>query len=140
MCHTTPAPVARLAAVHPAGPVGSLILRHHAGLRRHRHPAGAHGFLDGGVDGVELVVAGDDFVQPVALGVLFEDDEVLEQVEEPAFFEDSVHQHFDLMHGPRRVLFSTNRAPDFEPFLIGRERADPRLRAIAHHQQFVVVI
>ena len=130
-------PVAGLAAVHPAGPVSALVFRDHVG--RFHHAAGADGFFDRRVDRVKLVIAGDDLVQPVALGVFPEDDEMLEQFEEPALLEDPPDEHLDFVTRLRRIAFAVDGAPDLEPFLVGRERADARLRAVAHHEEFVVV-
>ena len=131
------AAVALFATVHAPGPVGALLFPDSTGERS--HAARADGFLDGGVDGVELVVAGDDFVQPIALGVFLEDDKVLEQVEQPALFEDAAHEHFEFVGRLGRILLAVDGAPDFEPLLIGRERADARLRAVGDDQEFVVV-
>ena len=133
----TGAAVALFAAVHAAGPVSALLFRDGTGQRG--HAAGAHGFLDGGVDGVELVVAGNDLVQPVTLGVFLEDDEVLEQIEETAPLKHAAHEHFEFVRCLGRILFAVDGAPDLEPFLIGRERADARLRTVGDDEEFVVV-
>ena len=88
---------------------------------------------------VKLVVAGDDLVQPVAFGVFLEDNEVLEQIEEPLPLERATHQHFEFVGRLGRVLLAVDRAPNFEPFLIGRERANARLRTVGDDEEFVVV-
>ncbi len=72
-------------------------------------------------------------------GVFFEDDEMLEQVEEALRLEHPAHQHLQLQRGLRRIALAVDRAPDLEPLLVGRERADARFDAIGHHQHLVVM-
>ena len=42
-------------------------------------------------------------------------------------------------HEAEITPLTINRAPDLEPFLVGRQRPDACLKAIAHHQRGVVV-
>jgi hypothetical protein len=63
----------------------------------------------------------------------------LEQIEETAALEDAAHEGFQFERVPRRVADAVDRAPDFEPFLVRGQRADPRLQAVAHHERGVVL-
>lgn len=119
--------VSRFPAVHPARRVVP-----------GRHAAGSQGFFDGCVDRVELVIASDDLVQSAAVRVFLEDDEVLQQIQKPLPLEDALHQHVQLQHGLRGVSFAVDRPPDLEPLLIRRQRADPGLQPVAHHEHGVV--
>ena len=83
--HASPA-VTRFAAMHAARPI--LTLRKFGGFLVSHHPTGPDGFFDRRIHRMELVIPGNDLVQPVAVRVFFEHDEVLQQIQEPALFED----------------------------------------------------
>jgi len=101
--------------------------------------AGADCFGDGGIDGVELVVAGDDFVELVAIGVRFEGDEVLEEIEEALLGEDAADEGFEFEGGGGGVGVAFDGAPDFEPFAVGGEGADAGFEAVGEDEEFVVM-
>ena len=85
------------------------------------------------------MVARDDLVQRARVRVFLEDDEMLQQVEEPLPLEHSADQHLQFQRRRRRVALAIDGAPDLEPLLVRRQRADARLQAVAHHQHRVVV-
>ena len=93
------------------------------------------GLGDGGLDGVELVVARDLLGERAA--VVLEHDEVPEHREEPGFLEHALDQHLKLGVEDRREFLATDRAPRLEPLVARRERADPRLEAIRDHENRV---
>ena len=84
---------------------------------------GTHGFqsrLDSLLHGVELVVAGDDFDERVAVRVGFEDDEMPQEIEKPPFLESAANLHLQFERGSRGFLFAFDCSPWLEPFPVGR--------------------
>ncbi len=65
--------------MHPARPIAARVFARHGRLA---HAAGAHRFLDGRVDRVELMIARYDLVQGSRVRVFLKDDKMLEQGEE----------------------------------------------------------
>lgn len=105
----TRATVARLAAVHPSGPIAAGVFAQRARLGHAaclRWQAGAHGFLHRRVHRVELMVARDDLVQRARVRVFLEDDEMLEQIEEALPVEHPAHQRLQLQRGLRRIVLA----------------------------------
>ena len=133
--HARPA-VARLPAVHAPRPIGPRRLAHRA------HPAHAarpDRLRHRRVHRVVLVVARDDLVQPIAFGVLFEHDEIPQQVEEPPLLEYPADQDFELQRRLGRIALAVDRPPHLEPLRIRRQRTNPRIGAVRQHQHLVVV-
>ena len=97
-------------------------------------PAGTHGFLHRRIHGMELVIAGDDLVQGARIRVFLEDDEVLQQIEEALRREHPPDERLQLQGGGRCVGLAIDAAPQLEPLLVGGDRADAGLQAVAHHQ------
>ena len=77
--------------MHPARPI--LTFRKFGCFEVSRHATGPDGFFDRRIHRMELVIPGNDLVQPVAVRVFFEHDEVLQQIQEPAFVEHTPYQH-----------------------------------------------
>ena len=80
--------------------------------------AGTDRFLDRLIDGVELVVAGDDLGRATLVVVLI-GDEVANQVQDAALGEDPLDEDFQLDRAFRRFGLAIDRAPDLEPFAVG---------------------
>lgn len=97
---------------------------------------GAHRFLDGDVDGMELVIARHLLRENAAAEVL-EDDEVPHKLQQPVFGEDTFEHDLKLGQPGRSVTASRDRAPGLEPLTAGAERADPSLDAVGGHQRGV---
>ena len=91
------------------------------------------------LDRMELVVAGEDLVDLPRVLVLLEDHEMPEKFEESRPVEYAADQDFEFQDGGRGGHFPGDRAPDLEPFRIGREGPDPRLETIGDDQHLVVV-
>ena len=106
---------------------------------RDAHPARPHRLFHRRVHGVELVVAGDDLMQPVTIRVFLEHNEVLDEVEETPRVEDAADERIEFQDGLARFILAVNRPPDFEPFLTRRQRPHPRMQAVRDHQHLVVV-
>ena len=69
---------------------------------------------------MELVVAGHLLSKLAAATVscrIFKHDEIANQVEEAALFEDAFDHHLQFGQFPRRILVPRDRAPGLEPFL-----------------------
>ena len=90
MPHHACAAVARHAAVHTAGPIGTRVLLCHVYIK---HPAGAYRFFHCRINRVKLMVARHDFVQRAGIGVYLEDNEMLQEIKKPPAFENPAHQH-----------------------------------------------
>jgi len=88
---------------------------------------------------VELVIAGDDFLELAGIAVFFERDEVLDEGEKTSGFEDAANEGVQFENAARRIATAFDCAPDFEPFLIGGERTDARAYTVGNYQDFVVV-
>ena len=91
--------------------------------------------LDRAPHGMELVIAREDF-DDVAPRVA-EDDEVLEEVEEPAAFEYALEHGFQFGRSLRREIVAVDCAPGHEPLAVGGQRADARGDAVGDHQRRV---
>ena len=64
---------------------------------------------------------------------------LLEQIEEAPLLEHPAHEHLQFQRRLRRIALAIDRAPDLEPFLIRRERADARFEPVGDHEHLVVV-
>ena len=122
MPHDTRSSVPGFAAVHPTGPILAFVFRGH----HHRvcHPAGPHRFLYRSVHRMELVVARDDLMHSVTLGILLKHDKVLQHVEEPAFLKHASNQDFQFQSRLGGISFAVDGSPDLEPLLIGCQRSN----------------
>ena len=121
------AAVARFAARAASGFVASSLVADLALKLRSTQCLG-----DSGLDGVELVVAGDLLGQCAA--IVLENDEVAEHREETGFLEHTLDQYLKPGVEDRRELLAADRAPRLEPLVARCERADPRLEAIRNHE------
>jgi hypothetical protein len=80
--------------------------------------AGTDCFLDGLIDGMELVVAGDDLGRATLVVVLI-GDEVANQVQDAALGKDPLNEDFQFNGAFRRFCLAVDRSPDLEPFTVG---------------------
>ena len=90
---------------------------------------GPEGFLHGGLDGVELVVAGQLLYQLPA-AVVVEDGEVLDEVEEPGGVAGPFEHYLQLRRLGSIGFFALHGPPGLEPLLAGAKWADARQNAI----------
>ena len=97
---------------------------------------GAQRLLDGDAHGVELVVAAH-LLGRLAAAVVIEDDEVADQPEEARRRAGALQHHLQLGHVRVRRGLAVNRAPGLEPLLASRQRADPSVQTVRHHQHLV---
>ena len=86
-----------------------------------------------GLNGVELVVAGDLLVEPAA-AVVLEHDEVPHQVEEPPPIAHTLKQHLKLRQVLVGDFLAADGTPRLEPFPPCGEGAQPGLQAVGHDQ------
>ena len=125
MPHDADAPVARLAA-RPAtgicGPARGVLERSCPQRLVHR-----------GLNGVELVVAGDLLVEPPA-AVVLEHNEVPHQVKEPSPIAHTLKQHLKLRQVLVGDFLAADGAPGLEPFPPCGEGAQTGLQAVGHDQ------
>ncbi len=128
----TDAPVAGLAAGLPARLVPT------ARATRAPSPSRPKRLVDREVDGMELVIARHLLGQDAAAHVL-EDDEVADQIQEPALVKNAFQDHLQLRHPLWRIAAPIDRAPGLEPLLARAKDADPRLRAVRDDERAVVV-
>ena len=98
--------------------------------------AGGDGRVDGAVDGVELVIAGD-LLRDLARLVL-EDNEVTQVVEQPLRCEEAADEDLELRQVGGCDLDPIDRPPAHEPLTARRDRSDPRLDAVGGDQQLGV--
>ncbi len=96
---------------------------------------GDHGGTHRLPHGMELVVAGDLLDQGV--GVALEEDEVAQVVEQQFAIEETAHQGFQLPLQQRLVVLVPEGAPGHEALLVGRQRADPGVVAIADDHRLI---
>ena len=76
------------------------------------HPTGPHGLLDRRVDCVELVIAGDNFLQLAGIGIFFKYDEVLEERQQAAGFEHAPHERIQFQNAAGGIASALDGAPD----------------------------
>ncbi len=99
-------------------------------------PRGAQGLAHGEVDGVELVVASHLLDEGPAPGVL-EDDEVADEVQQPALVEYALDHHLEFDGARVRQALTRDRPPGLEPLLAGGQRAKAGPGAVGDDQQLV---
>lgn len=97
---------------------------------------GHNGALYRLVYGVVLVIGGH--LLGDLLAIVFEDYEVLYEIEEAGLLEDALDQHVQLRPALGRDLRSIYRPPGHEPRKVRGEGAGPRLQAVGDHQNLVV--
>ena len=85
------------------------------------------------------MITGDDFVRCAAIRIIFECDEVADQIDKTPLLEETANERLQFERRSRRVELAFNRAPDFEPFLVCSERTDAGFETIGDHRDFVVV-
>ena len=85
------------------------------------------------------MITGDQFVNCSAVWVVFEGDEVADEIEKASFLEHTTNKSLQFERSGRRIKLAFNRAPDFEPFLIRADRPDSRFESIGDNRHFVVV-
>src|SRR5699024_11124041 len=90
--------------------------------------AGGDGRVDGAVDGVELVIAGDLLRGRTRL--FLEDDEVTQVVEQPLRCEEAADQDLELCQVRGCDLDAIDRPPAHEPLSAGRDRSKAGLDAV----------
>ena len=108
-----------LATFHLPGPI-------HAGHFFNSVACCANGFLDCSFDRKELVIASDQLVHRTAVGIVFEGDEVANQIEEASLLEHAANQRLQFERRSWSIELTFNCAPNFEPFLVSGERTDAR--------------
>ena len=128
--------VARLATLHSPRQIAGRFLTQQSALN---HRASPYRFLDCRVDCVELMVSSDDLMDRTIVGVLLEDNEVLKQVEEPLPLKHSSNHYLKFQGSSRRIAFTIDRSPNLEPLLVGSQRSDPSLQAVAQYHCSVVL-
>ena len=69
---------------------------------------------------VNLMVPGKNLVQPIAVGVLLERDEVADQLQEPGRIEHTPDQDLEFEHWDRRFAM-VEGAPNLKPLFAGSE-------------------
>ena len=132
MPDNTDAAIAFFTAFHFACPISSWCFRDFAARRANR-------FVDGRFDCKELMITGDDFVGCTAIRIVFERDEVADQIEKASLLEHPANECFQFECCSWGIELAFDRAPDFEPFLVRSERADARFEPVGDHGDFVVV-
>ena len=90
----------------------------------------ADGFGERGVDGMELMVAGDLLDERAVLRVLLENDEVMKQIEKALPVEGTPQKDLQLGHGGRGQSLALDRAPWHHAFPVGADRSDACVGAI----------
>ncbi len=78
------------------------------------------------------------FLGELATPIILKDDEVPNQIEEPALLEDTLNRHLQLGNTGVRRFITRNRPPRLEPFLACTQSADPALDTIRDHERAVV--
>ena len=96
---------------------------------------GTESFRHSYADGVELVVAGHLLGQRAA--VVLEHDEVAQQGEEAAGFEDALQHHLQFSHVRVGKRLPGDGAPGLEPLPAASERANTGLDPVRGHQRLV---
>src|ERR1035437_10497141 len=71
--------------------------------------------------------------------LVLENDEIADEIEEPAPLEDALEDHLQLRHPHRRIAAPIDRAPGLEPLLARAQDADPRVGAVRDDKRAVVV-
>ena len=92
-----------------------------------------------GFDRKELVIAGNQFVDCTAIRIVFEGDEVADQIEEASLLEHAANQRLQFERRSWSIELTFNCAPDFEPFLVSGKRANACFESIGYNRHFVVV-
>jgi hypothetical protein len=87
---------------------------------------------------VVLVVTGN-LLEGGRAALLLKDDEVADEVEQAAFFEDTVQQHLELGDRSGGGLLAGDGLPGQEPFLVGGERTQAGLQAVGDDKELVGV-
>jgi hypothetical protein len=85
---------------------------------------------------VELVVA-CRLLREGSAPVVLEDDEVAEEIEQPALLQDALEHDLQLGQMGVGELLARDRAPGLEPLAPGGERADAGLDPVRDHEQRV---
>jgi len=124
------APVPRLAA----GFFPRLVAAFSLGGTTRREPCGAQRLGDGHPHRVKLVIARRLLRQGPA-PIVLEDDEVAEEIEQPALLENALEHDLQLRQMGIGELLARDRAPGLEPLPPGGERADARLEPVRDHEQ-----
>ena len=94
------------------------------------------GFLDRGLDGVELVVPGH-LLDKFPAAVVIEDDEVPDLGQEVAAVADSFHHYLELGEVGRALCVVVHGLPWLEPLLPGGQGADAGMESVGYHQELV---
>ena len=88
------------------------------------------------VHGMELVVAGY-LLDKDSPALIFEDEEVPQEVQETALVEDSAEHDLEFSQGLRGVFLTLDRPPGLEPLLACPDHPYPSLGAVGDHKEGV---
>ena len=118
-------PVTRLAAALVPGPIIGRAFAQDVAIRG--NAASPYGFFYRRVDRMELMVTRDDLVHRPRIGVFFENNKMVQQVEKSMSLEDAPDERLQFQGSGCCIVLSIDRAPDLEPFLVGRYGAHSSL-------------
>ena len=91
------AAIAFRAALHLARPIGSLCFPGPV------FAGGANRFIDRGFDGVELMITRHQLMHRAGVGIVFEDDEVADEIEKAPLLENAPNERLQLQRRLRRI-------------------------------------
>ena len=110
--------IAGLAPTHAARPESAFVLRKH--FRRTAHSARPNGFLHGCTNRMELMVSGKDLEHAVAVRIVFEHDEIPDQLEKMLLLEHASNQNLQRQLSFDWAIVIDGR-PWLEPFYLCRQ-------------------